>query len=141
MAARGNLPIIRVNSDGVNIESLQLSRGVVGVEASSQASRLRIVDCEFRDNFGDAIRATNNRDVSIVNTDVISNEGRGVFLEGVNGFFIGNSVSRDNGGAGFELFSDNGFIMDSSAFNNRAGAGFFVIGSNSGFVNLSLIHI
>jgi len=135
MAARGNRPIIQVNSDAVNIESLEISRGVAGVEAFSQASRLQILNCQFRNCFGDAIRATNSRNVRIINTDIISNEGRGVFLDGVDGFYIANSVARNNGGAGFELFSDNGFIVDSTATRNRAGAGFFVIGSNSGFMN------
>lgn len=135
MAANGSLPIIRVNSDAVNIESLRFSRGVAGVDAFSQASRLRIVDCDFRNNFGDAIRATNSRDVSIINTDVISNEGRGIFLNGVDEFLIFNSISSRNGGAGFELFSDNGFVAESTATDNRAGAGFFFIGSNTGFSN------
>ena len=134
MAARGNLPIFRIASDGVNIESLRISRGVAGVEAGSQASRLVIANCEFRDCFGDAIRATGSRDVSIVNTDIFSNAGRGVFLDQVNGFFIGNTSVRENGGAGFELFSDNGFVIDSESINNRF-SGFFVIGSNSGYVN------
>lgn len=134
-AANGSQPIIRVNSDAVNIESLRICRGVAGVEASSQASRLRIVDCDFRNNFGDAVRATNSRDVSIINTVITTNEGRGVFLDGVDGFSISNSSSTSNGGAGFELFSDNGFVADSTAASNRAGAGFFFIGSNTDFSN------
>ena len=134
MAARGDRQIIQVASDGVNIESLRFSQGVAGVDAMPSASRLRIIDCDFRDNFGDAIRATNSRDVSIINTDVVNNEGRGIFLDGVDVFFIGNCVSSNNGGAGFELFSDNGFVENSTAANNSAGAGFFLIGSNTGLV-------
>ena len=94
---------------------MAFTRGVVGVEALSGASRLRIVDCDFRRCFGDAIRATNSRDVNIIDTAILSNEGRGVFLDGVNGFFIGNSRANNNGGTGFELFSDNGFVVDSMA--------------------------
>lgn len=133
-AANGGLPIIRVASDGVNIENLDLTRGVAGVEAGSAASRLRIVDCTISDCFGDAIRATGSRDVSIINTDVDSNDGRGIFFDDVKGYFIGNSSVTNSGGAGIELFSDDGFIINSESSNNRF-SGFFLIGENTGFVN------
>ena len=135
MAARGDAPIIQVNSDNVNIESLEFTRGLVGVEGLSLASRLSIVDCEFREIFGDAIRCTDSRGVTIINATVDNNEGRGVFLNRVNDFSITNSSATRNGGAGFEIFSDNGFIADCEANNNRAGAGFFLIGSDCGLVN------
>ena len=115
MAARGDAPIIQVNSDNVNIESLEFTRGLVGVEGLSLASRLSIVDCEFREIFGDAIRCTDSRGVTIINATVDNNEGRGVFLNRVNDFSITNSSATRNGGAGFEIFSDNGFIADCEA--------------------------
>ncbi len=135
MAAQGNRPVIRVNGDNVRIINLEIARGISGVEALSQASRLRIYNCQFRDNFGDAIRMVDARDISVVNTDIIGNEGRGVFLNRVDQFYIFNCRSQNNGGAGFEIFSDNGFVGNCQATNNRAGAGLFFIGSNSGFEN------
>ncbi len=135
MAAIGNRPVIRVNGDNVRIINLEIARGITGVEALSRTSRLRIYNCEFRDNFGDAIRMLDAQDISIVNTNIINNEGRGVFLNRVDQFYIFNCRSQNNGGAGFEIFSDNGFVGNSEATNNRAGAGLFFIGSNSGFEN------
>lgn len=132
MAAQGNQPIIQIRSDGVNVQNLELTRGIVGVEGTRSASRVSVTNCEFRDIFGDAIRCTNSRDVAIINTMVVDNEGRGVFLNGVNQFYIANSTSSRNGGAGFEIFSDNGFITNCDAMNNRAGAGFYLIGSDIG---------
>ena len=133
MAADGREPIIQVNSDAVNVESLDLGRGVVGVEGTSQASNLSIVGCELRNIFGDAIRCTDSRDVVILDTSAINNEGRGIFLDGVDGFTIADTTATRNGGAGFEIFSDNGFVSNCLASRNSAGAGFFFIGSNAGF--------
>lgn len=135
MAANGNEPIIQVNSDNVTIDALDIRRGIAGVEAFSGASRLSIVNCEFRTLFGDAIRCTDSRDVAILNTTICNNEGRGVFLNRVNGYSIIDTTVIRSGGAGFEIFSDNGFIANCRASANQAGAGFFVIGSDAGLEN------
>ena len=135
MAARGNQPIIQVRSDGASIQNLTISRGIVGVEGLPQSSRLSISDCQFRDIFGDGIRCSGNREIAIIDTSVHDNEGRGVFLNQVEGFFISNCVASRNGGAGFEIFSDNGFVTDCRSNNNGAGAGFYFIGSDLGLVN------
>lgn len=135
MTARGGEPIIQVRADGVNVQNLELARGIVGVEGVAQASRLNIIDCEFRDIFGDAIRCTDSRDVAVIDTVIDDNLGRGIFFNRVNGFFLSNCSVSQSGGSGFELFADNGFITGCSATNNRVGAGFFVIGSGLGLDN------
>lgn len=135
MPAQQNVSIIQVNSDDVNIESLEIANGVAGVDAYSLASRLTILNCDFQDMLGDAIRCTDSHNVAIINSTIDNSAGRGVFLNRVNGFFIANSTSTGNSGAGFEIISDNGFITDCRASNNRAGAGFFMVGANAGLVN------
>ena len=135
LAARGNSPIIQVRSDGVNVQDLEIARGITGVEGLAAASRLSISSCLFKDIFGDGIRCTDNRNIAIIDTTIVDSAGRGVFLNRVDGYYIANSVSSRNGGAGFEIFSDNGFITDCKAMSNRAGAGFFLIGSDAGLDN------
>ena len=135
MAAQGNRAIIQVRSDGVNIQNLEIARGLVGVEGLSEASRLGVANCVFRDVFGDAIRCTDCREIAVVDTMCVDNAGRGIFFNGVEGFFLSNNMCSRNGGAGFEIFSDNGFITECDAMNNRAGAGFFLIGTGVGFEN------
>ncbi|QEG23466.1 right-handed parallel beta-helix repeat-containing protein [Mariniblastus fucicola] len=135
MGARGDRPVIQVDSEFVKIENLEIARGSVGVEAYGTASELQIQNCAFTTNFGDAIRATGCRNVSIENCTLTSNYGRGVLLDGVEGFYISNCSAIDSGGAGFELFSNGGFVSNCDAIGNRAGAGFFYIGESSGFQN------
>ena len=137
MAARGDRPVIQVTSDFVTIQNMDIDRGAIGVEAFSTAHDLRIQNCGFTNNFGDAIRAIGCRNVSIDRTVLTSNEGRGVLLDQVEGFVITNSSAIGSGGAGFEMFSNGGFVSGCDAVGNRAGAGFFFIGDNSGFQNNS----
>jgi parallel beta-helix repeat protein len=140
MGARGNQPVVQVNSDSVNIERLRIARGAAGVVANSSADDLKIQNCDFRNNFGDGIRATGCRGINIRNNSFCLNEGRGVFLDQADGFNVYNCLAKNNGGAGFEIFSDGGFVSNCEAINNRAGAGFFFIGSNSGFVNNNSVN-
>jgi nitrous oxidase accessory protein NosD len=133
LAADGSRPVIEVDSDSVTISQLDIDRGAQGVVAYATADGLKIRDCDFTDNFGDAIRAIGCRDVSIRDSDLNSNLGRGIFLDQVEGFYLSNCISTGNGGAGFELFSNGGFIRDCQALSNQAGAGFFLIGSRCGF--------
>lgn len=135
MAADGRRPVIEVDSDSVTITQMDIDRGPVGVIAYAKANALTIRDCDFSDNFGDAIRAIGCQNIVIENCDISSNEGRGVFLDQVDGFYINNCTAADSGGAGFELFSSGGFVSNCQAIGNQAGAGFFLIGSQCGFQN------
>ena len=135
MGARGDRPVVQVNSDFVTVQNMEIARGSAGVEAFSTAHDLKIQNVELTGNFGDAIRATGCRNVNIENSVLTSNLGRGILLDQVEGFFIFNCRAIDSGGAGFELFSNSGFVANCDAIGNRAGAGFFYIGDNSGFQN------
>jgi nitrous oxidase accessory protein NosD len=137
MGARGDQPVIQADADSIRISDLAISRGAAGVEAFPQAGGLEIQNCDFVGNFGDAIRMIGCRDVVIQNTNMISNEGRGIFLNQVEGFYVDNCDATDSGGAGFELFSNGGFVSNCNATGNKAGAGFFYIGDRSGFQNNS----
>lgn len=137
LPAQFDEPIIQIRSEGVTIQDLEFSFGIVGVEGLAEATNLNISNCTFEDIFGDAIRLTGCQEITIVDVLTASNAGRGVFLNQVDGFLLERVRSTDNGGSGFEIVANSGLVINCSSLDNQFD-GFFVQGSDMSFVSNTL---
>ncbi len=127
-------PIIQVRSEDVVIQDLEFAFGIVGVEGLAEATRLRISNCTFEEFFGDAIRLTGCQEITIIDVLTANNDGRGVFLDQVDGYLLERVQATANGGSGFEILANNGLVTNCMAQDNQF-SGFSVQGSDMSFLS------